>query len=252
MRRNRRERQKRPAAFLLAVGLLRPPLMALTRRRWSGGEHLVRDRGSIVVVNHTSYTDPFLVAHFLNDMGVLPQFLAKIEVFRIPVVGRLLHAAGQIPVYRESGQAVGAYRAAVAAIAEGRCVVVYPEATLTRDPDLWPMRGKTGAARIALQTRCPVIPVVQWGGHEILAPYGRKPDIFPLKEVVVRAGPPVDLDDLHDRPMSRAVLAEATDRIMSAMTAVLEEIRGERAPSERHDPKVHGQPVTGNFRKEQR
>lgn len=241
-----RPRQKRPPAFLFAVALLRPLLMLLTRRRWSGAEHLVIDGGSVVVANHTSYADPLVVAHYLNDNGIHPNFLGKVEVFQVPVIGALLKAAGQIPVYRDTGQAADAYRAAVAAVNEGRCVTIYPEATLTRDPDLWPMRGKTGAARIALQTRCPVIPVAQWGAEQIIGPYSSRLDLLPRKEVIVRAGPPVDLSDLHERGISRDVLAEATDRIMAAITALLEDLRGEQAPAERFDPRAAGLPGTGN------
>lgn len=242
----RRTRQKRPPAFLLAVGLLRPLLMALMRRRWSGTEHLVLDRGSVVVANHTSYADPLVVAHFLNDNGIHPNFLGKVEVFNLPVVGAILRGAGQIPVYRDTGQAADAYRAAVAAVSAGRCIVIYPEATLTRDPGLWPMRGKTGAARIALQTRCPVIPVAQWGAEAIIGPYERSVHLFPVKEVVVKAGPPVDLGDFYEQPISRVVLEEATGRIMAAITGLLEEIRGERAPTERFDPRAAGPHTTGN------
>ena len=241
-----RPRQKRPPAFLFAVALLRPLLMLLTRRRWSGAEHLVIDGGSVVVANHTSYADPLVVAHYLNDNGIHPNFLGKVEVFQVPVIGALLKAAGQIPVYRDTGQAADAYRAAVAAVNEGRCVTIDPEATLTRDPDLWPMRGKTGAARIALQTRCPVIPVAQWGAEQIIGPYSSRLDLLPRKEVIVRAGPPVDLSDLHERGISRDVLAEATDRIMAAITALLEDLRGEQAPAERFDPRAAGLPGTGN------
>lgn len=242
----RKTRQKRPPAFLFAVALLRPPLMALTRRRWSGAENLVRDRGCVVVPNHNSHVDPLVVAHFLNDNGVTPSFLGKIEVFDIPVVGRILRAARQIPVYRESGQAGDAYRAAVAAVRGGQAVVIYPEATLTRDPDLWPMRGKTGAARVALQTRCPVIPVAQWGSQQILYPYSKHAHLLPAKEVTVVAGPPVDLSDLYDRPVTKAVVDEATGRIMATLTSMLEEIRGEQAPAERFDPRRKGLPPTGN------
>ena len=105
-------------------------------------------------------------------------------------------AAGQIPVERLSRSAVGAFDAAVAAVRDGECVVVYPEGTLTRDPDLWPMTGKSGAARIALETGCPVIPVGQWGAQEMLPPYAKKPDLFPRKRIAMKAGDPVDLTDL--------------------------------------------------------
>lgn len=242
----RRARQSRAPAYRFAALILRPLLMSLTKRRWSGGEHLVADRGSVVVVNHNSYADPLIVAHFLHDHGLTPSYLGKSEVFDVPVVGAILRSARQIPVYRESGQAADAYRAAVAGVQAGRCVVVYPEATLTRDPDLWPMRGKTGAARIALQTRCPVIPIAQWGGQQIIAPYAKKTHVFPVKEVEVRAGPPVPLDDLYDQPVTHALLREATDRIMAAITGLLEDIRGEQAPVQRFDPRHHGIPMIGH------
>jgi 1-acyl-sn-glycerol-3-phosphate acyltransferase len=152
-------------------------------------------------------------------------------------------------VYRNTGRAADAFRAAVGAVESGKCVGVYPEGTLTRDPGLWPMVGKTGAARIALTTRCPVIPVAQWGPQEILAPYSKRPHLFPRKTMHVLAGPPVDLSDLHDHPLDAAVLREATARIMAAITALLVELRGEPAPAERFDSRKHGLPETGNFHK---
>jgi 1-acyl-sn-glycerol-3-phosphate acyltransferase len=137
----------------------------------------------------------------------------------------------------------------VVAVQGGKCVAVYPEGTLTRDPDLWPMVGKTGAARIALTTRCPVIPVAQWGPQQLLAPYGRRLKLLPRATMHVRAGRPVDLSDLYDVPMTGAVLRQATDRIIGALTAELAGIRGEEPPAERFDSRKHGLPTTGNFRK---
>jgi 1-acyl-sn-glycerol-3-phosphate acyltransferase len=134
----------------------------------------------------------------------------------------------------------------------GECIVVYPEGTITRDPDLWPMKGKTGAARIALETGCPVVPIGQWGAQQLLAPYGRKPDLFPRKTIHMVAGDPVDLSDLVDRPRSAAVLAEATDRIMAAITGIVEEIRGETAPAERFDPRRAGVAEIGNPHRDER
>ncbi|GAA4952343.1 hypothetical protein GCM10023238_18410 [Streptomyces heliomycini] len=86
-----------------------------------------------------------------------------------------MRGTGQIPVYRESTDALSAFRPAIDAVERGECVAFYPEGTLTRDPDGWPMTGKTGAARVALQTKCPVIPVAQWGANELLPPYARSP-----------------------------------------------------------------------------
>lgn len=230
----------RPFAYRFVVALLRPLLMVLTRRDWSGAEHLPPEGGFVVVTNHTSHIDPFVFGHFLVDHGYSPRYLGKIEVFRIPVVGWILRKADQIPVRRESGRAADAYRSAVDAVRAGKTVAIYPEGTLTRDPGLWPMRGKTGAARVALETRCPVVPIATWGAHEVLAPYGKAVRLFPRKTMHVRAGRPVPLDDLHGLEITHEVLAEATSRIMAALTGELELLRGEKAPLVRFDPRAHG------------
>ena len=152
---------------------------------------------------------------------------------------------GQIPVERLSKNAVGAYDAAVEAVREGGCVVVYPEGTLTRDPLLWPMTGKSGAARIALETGCPVIPIGQWGVQELLPQYAKKPDLFPRKTLTMKCGDPVDLSDLLDQPRTPEVVRVATARIMEAITEIVAELRGETPPTERFDPRKAGVRQTG-------
>ncbi len=233
-------------AFSLAVVVLRPLMMALTKRDWRGVENIPSEAGCLFVVNHLSEVDPLVVAHFTYDNGRLPRFLAKVEVFKWPVVGRLIAACGQIPVYRRSIDAAAAFSAAVDAVNRGECVIVYAEGTLTRDPDLWPMVGKTGAARIALATGCPVIPVAQWGSNHILAPYAKRPHVFPRKIVHVSAGPAVDLSQYVGQPLTPKVLRAAMDKIMADVVGLLEEIRGETAPAERYDPRVQGVAEIGN------
>jgi 1-acyl-sn-glycerol-3-phosphate acyltransferase len=219
--------------------------MVLTRRDWRGAEHLP-DGGAVVVVNHVSHVDPLAFAHFLYDNGRLPRFLAKDSVFGVPFVGTVLRGAKQIPVFRESGSASKSYSAAVQAVRAGVLVAIYPEATLTRDPDLWPMVGKTGAARVALETGAPVVPVAQWGPQDMLPPYAKRPHLLPRKTMHVWAGPPVDLADLADRPVDAALLQEVTERIMAAITDLLSQIRGEKPPAVRFDPRRSGLPRTGN------
>jgi 1-acyl-sn-glycerol-3-phosphate acyltransferase len=233
-------------SYRFAISVLRPLLMLLTKRVWRGAEHLPADGGFIVCSNHMSYVDAFTLAHYLVDHGHPPYFLAKESVFRIPVVGRIVRGAGQIPVRRETGDAALAFSAAVVAVGEGLCIAMYPEGTLTRDPDLWPMVAKTGAARLALTTGCPVIPVAQWGPHAILGPYAFWPKVFPRKTMHLLAGPPVDLSDLEGRALEPALLREATTRIMDAVTALLEPLRGATAPAVRFDSRQHGLPPTGN------
>jgi 1-acyl-sn-glycerol-3-phosphate acyltransferase len=173
-------------------------------------------------------------------------------LFKNKALGFFLRGAGQIPVERLSRNAKGAYDAAVAAVRAGECVVVYPEGTLTRDPDLWPMTGKSGAARIALETGCPVIPVGQWGAHELLPPYTKSPKLFPRKHIRMLAGPPVPLEDLVALPRTQQVINTATERIIAAVTELVEEVRGGEAPAVRYDPRKAGVKLTGDPRKKEK
>ena len=220
--------------------------MIATRRDWRGTEYIPATGGCVVATNHLSHVDPFTFAHFVNDAGRAPRFLAKSEVFDLPVAGSIIRSAGQIPVYRETKDAAHAFRAAVEAVESGECVVIYPEGTLTRDPALWPMTGKTGAARIGLTTGCPVIPVAQWGPQRVLAPYRRFPKLVPRSVMHVWAGPPVDFSDLVERPRTTEVLRTATNRIMADIVGLMEQMRGETAPPVRFDPRTAHVPMTGN------
>lgn len=230
-------RQRLGFWYRLLAHLLRPILMRTTRREWAGAEHLPGvGVGVVVAPNHISYADPLTLAHFLWDNGRAPRYLAKESLFRIPILGRIIAACGQIPVYRASRDAARAYRDAVAAVRAGECVGIYPEGTITKDPALWPMKGKTGAARVALETRCPVIPIAQWGPQEILPPYSNRLRLLPPKTMRVLAGPPVDLRDLQGKPVTPEILRTASDRIVDAITSALAEVRGELPPATRFDP----------------
>ncbi|MBB4890347.1 1-acyl-sn-glycerol-3-phosphate acyltransferase [Streptomyces netropsis] len=202
-------------------------------------EHIPADGGFITAVNHNSYLDPLSYAHYQYNTGRVPRFLAKAALFKTTFVGTLLHGTGQIPVYRETTDAATAFRAAVDAINKGECVAFYPEGTLTRDPDMWPMEGKTGAARVALLTKAPVIPVAQWGANEAMPPYAKekKLRLFPRKTLKVAAGPPVDLSAYYGKEPTAEVLREATEKIMAAITELLAELRGEPAPAEPYNHK---------------
>ena len=242
----RKLQQKRGWALNVGVVILKPTLLTATSRTWIDGDKIPVSAGCIVALNHVSHIDPLLSAHFVYDHGRLPRYLAKSGLFKNKALATFLTSAGQIPVERLSRTAVGAYDAAVAAVRDGECVIVYPEGTLTRDPDLWPMKGKSGAARIALETGCPVIPVGHWGVQEVLPPYATRPHLFPRKHITMKAGDPVELGDLLGRPRSPGVINEATDRIMAAITAIVAELRGEPAPPERFDPSKMGVQQIGN------
>lgn len=225
--------QRSNRAYRNVARILRPLLFAVTRRDWRGAEHLPREGGFIAAGNHMTNVDPLTFAHFLYDNGFAPKILAKHSLFSVPVLGPVLRATGQIPVFRNTVDAGRSLEAGIKALEAGECVAVFPEGTLTREPDLWPMAGKTGVARLALTTRVPVIPIAQWGPQDLLGRYDKRFRPIPRKKVTIVAGPPVDLSDLYGRPQDTVVLREATERVMAAITGLLEDIRGEKAPAER-------------------
>jgi len=221
-----------PGWRLFSRIILHPGLRALMRFRWSGKENIPSSGGIILAPNHMSYADWGSIALFSDGYAKrYPVFMIKSAIFEVKVIGPLMYKFGQLPVYRGRGDAGLVLKQAEQALRAGACVIVYPEGTATRDPDLWPMTGKTGAARLALTTGAPVIPIAQWGAQEIL-PYGsKKPKLFPRKTVRMAAGPPVDLSAYQGQRLGASTLQAATADIMADITALLGKVRQETPPA---------------------
>jgi 1-acyl-sn-glycerol-3-phosphate acyltransferase len=232
--------------YRFAIVVLKPVLLLTTRRRWSGFENVPRQGGAIVAVNHISHADPLVFADALIfSTGRVPRILAKSTLFngKGPLgwfVGKVLKGTHQIPVQRHTVDASLALQAAVEALDRGELVALYPEGTVTRDPEKWPMAAKTGVARLALLSGAPVVPVAQWGAQEILDSY-RTPGLhlLPRHTMTVVAGPPVDLSPWQGKEMTSEVLREATSAVMRAITEMLEQIRGDKAPAQAFE--FHGE-----------
>lgn len=248
--RRRASREKsRPSVFWLLGAVVEPAVSLLAKIEITGQEHLPEEGPYILAPNHLSEFDPCVVAVAVWRLGRAPRFLTKESLFRVPVLGAALRATGMVPVARASSgvSARETIRSAEELVAHGRGVVVYPEGSLTRDPDLWPMRGKTGAVRLALAGNLPIIPVAHWGVQEIMPRYG-KPRLWPLRRPVrVVFGPPVDLSAYREGSTQPAVLMQATSVVMDRITDLLSQLRGIPAPAERWDPAVHGQKETGRL-----
>jgi 1-acyl-sn-glycerol-3-phosphate acyltransferase len=239
-------------AFKFGTKVLIPIFRLTMKRDWRGAENLPKTGRAIVASNHLSYLDVLVLTDFLFTNGRAPRYLGKAGVFRTPIIGKIILAAGQIPVERESSDARKAVDHAKILLEKGHLLGVYPEGTLTRDEDLWPMVAKTGCARLALATDTPVIPIAQWGSQKILPRYRNRINLFPRKTIEMRAGAPVDLSrwkGMHEDPQA---LKEATAEIMRAITSMLEDIRGEKRTSVIFDPHNSDLPKTGNFVKSQK
>jgi len=215
--------------------ILPPVINGLMGHEWRGQENIRNvpaDSGLILAINHISYADVLAVCLFTYKSGRYPVFLAKSSLFEMRGLRAVMRGTGQLPVYRGQADAGLVLRDAERGVRDGACVIFYPEATATRDPDQWPMVAKTGVARLALATGAPVIPVAHWGAQRIL-PYGSfRPHLLPRTTVQVVAGPPVDLSPFEGQPLSSTVLREATELIMKDITALLAGIRGETPPAE--------------------
>ncbi|MFG1945102.1 lysophospholipid acyltransferase family protein [Nonomuraea sp. NPDC048826] len=216
--------------------IVKPLSWLLVKRDWRRGDRVPRTEGIIIAANHLSWTDPVLLAHFLYNNGRWPIVLAKSTLFKVPFLGHAVRSLRAIPVYRGSSEAAKSLHESEERLKAGGAILFYPEGTCTRDPQLWPMVGKTGAARLALHSGAKVIPVAHWGAQELL-PYGeKKPRLFPRKTFRVMVGEPVDLSKYAGRPLHASVLREATADIMAAITAQLAELRGEKPPQTPYDP----------------
>ncbi len=242
---SKRERSYSPGWRRFSVLVLQPSLHALIKQKMQGREHIPPDGGVILAPNHLSYADWGTVALFSYEAGRYPTFLIKSPIFNVKGVGPILRKLGQLPVYRNRGDAALVLRDAERAIHDGECVVVYPEGTASRDPDLWPMKARTGVARLALATGAPVIPIAHWGAQHVL-PYGTtRPHLFPRRTVRMIAGPPVDLSAFRDQPLNATTLRAATDVVMADVTALLAGLRGEAPPAVPYDPTAAGKASIG-------
>ncbi len=222
-------RSRRNPVFEKANGWIRfcevvffPLTRVLGKRRMLGLEHLQVPGPVLVVSNHISHLDPVYTAVYLRKGGRWPHIMAKASLWKIPFVGTVLARTQQVPVVRGVGRGQESLDEAGRLLDEGKMVAIYPDGTISRDPDHWPMKPKLGAAILALgHPSAVVVPVAIWGTQEVLAPYGKKFRPFPRKPVVQIAGPPVPLDDLRGDPHDVRAQLEAATRMMTAIRDLL-------------------------------
>lgn len=243
--------KRRPSIFWILAGLIIPWWSCMVRYRFTPDSKLPKTAPFIFAPNHYSEIDPLVMGVAVWHLGRVPRFMAKASLFKIPIVAWFLRASGQIPVDRTGSVRAGGggdpMNAANQLMERQAGVIVYPEGTLTRDPELWPMRGKSGAVRLALETGMPLIPAAHWGTQHLMPRYGKRIHPFPRKTIDVAVGKPLDLSRFRGREIDQRVIGEATELLMSEITRLLAGLRGETPPEERWDPAKHRQSETGRF-----
>lgn len=226
-------------AWLVFCQIVMYPLaFLLGRQQVAGAEHARRRGGYLLVANHISHLDPLFDSVAVRKIGRIPRFMAKASLWKVPVLGQALANSEQIPVDRAgAGAGQASLDAATAALEKGKVVLIYPDGTVTRDPDMWPMKPRMGVGMLALAGDFPVIPVAHWGSNQVYRSYGegRRFRPLPRKNVHTMFGEPVDLDDLRAGPHDARAVRAASMRIMTAVRDMLGEIRGVEPPSEFYD-----------------
>ena len=243
--------KRRPSVFWVLASLILPAWSLMVRYKFTPDSRLPQTGSFIMSPNHYSEVDPIVMGGAIWHLGRLPHFMAKSSLFKVPVLKWLLTSSGQIPVERDGGMRAASQGNPIGAaeqlLQREAGVIVYPEGTLTRDPDLWPMRGKSGAVRLALETGIPLIPAAHWGAHELMPRYGKTIRPFPRKTVHVAVGEPLDLSQFKGRPLDQKTINAATRVLMQEITRLLAGLRGEEPPAELWDPAKHQQSETGRF-----
>jgi 1-acyl-sn-glycerol-3-phosphate acyltransferase len=241
------DRREKTATWRFFGSLVIPFVRLVGDYRWHHAERIPRSGPFIMAANHITDFDPLVTAYTLWHFGRVPHYLAKASLFHVPVIGWAFRSTGQVAVERAARGQQSTIAQGQRIITEGLALVIYPEGTLTRDPDLWPMRGKSGAVRIALETGVPLIPAAHWGAQKILPRWSKRFSLFPRKRVDIIIGEPLDMSRWRGKPLDAKNLTEATLHVMQAITSLVEELRGETAPVERWDPAAHGQSEFGRI-----
>ena len=239
--------KSRPSVFWPLAAIIVPAVGLLARIEIIGAEKLPRRGAFVLAPNHNSEIDPLIVAVAVWRIGRAPRFLAKESLFRVPVLGWALRATGMVPVARATSATAAkqSLRSSQELVTSGRGVIVYPEGSLTRDPDMWPMRGKTGAVRLARGADIPLIPVAHWGVQDIMPRYGKLRLWPPRRHVRVLIGDPLEPAD--NSGLGPAALTGQTDTLMAAISDLLGQLRGLTPPEQRWNPNSHGQAETGRL-----
>jgi 1-acyl-sn-glycerol-3-phosphate acyltransferase len=207
----------------LVKGVVIPPMKLWFTWRFEGLEHIPHEGPALVACNHISYLDPLAQGWFLVKAGRNPRYLAKSELFGNPFLRPVLNGTKQISVKRGSGDR-GPVESATQALRAGELVLVYPEGTVTTNPDFSPMRGRSGIARLTLATRVPVIPLAVWGSAPVWQKNGPRSLKFG-RPIFVKAGPPLDFSDYEDRAEDPQVIRTVTDEVMAQLSLLVDDLR---------------------------
>ena len=216
------------STYLLAKAILKPFLHGWFRWNIEGAENIPRTGPALLAFNHISYLDPLATAYVVDKAGRVPRFLAKSELFQDRRIAWILKGAKQIEVKRGTSIAPMALDNAFASLRTGEMVVVFPEGTITDDPDLKPIPAKTGAARLALGSGAPLIPCALWGTQNIWPKGYAKSWRPPRQDILVRVGEPMTVSGDPASPDDWRLVSERLTEAIEVLVASLRPVVPDR------------------------
>ncbi len=194
-------------SYDIAKAILTHVAFPMFRVRVTGAQHVPLHGPLIIAANHQSYFDPLMLG------AASPRtiaYMAKAELFRIPVLGPMITSFGAYPVDR-AGSAKAAIKQSLDVIARGGCIGIFPEGTRNKTGEV---QARTGVALLSALSKAPVVPAALVGTDRA----------HRLAQIKVAFGPAMALP--ADRKASREDLENFTDEIMRAIRALAESVRG--------------------------
>lgn len=238
--------------FKFVVSVIRLFIKFKSKEIVSGLENIPKTGACIVIATHMHPYDAVIATEFCTRAGRAPRIMAKASLWKLPVVKQAFESGKLIPVERGTNNASTALKEAKKRIEDNDLVFIFPEGTTTKDPQSWPMSCKTGAARLALMTGVPVIPILQDGAQFLNKDADTsvlwykehvKKGLFGKKIVMhIKAYPPLDLsqyvnpDDYKDNnyideeKLDAQKIIDVNQVIEDKLTQMAEENRGVKAP----------------------
>lgn len=169
-----------------------------------GAENIPSEGGIILAVNHRSNLDPVMAGYSCPRPLT---FMAKSELFKNPVFGKLITSLGAFPVHRGSGD-IGAVRSAFSILNSGKAMLIFPEGHRVKDGEK--PEAQPGVSMIAQRSQVPVIPVFIEGKYRWMS------------KIVIHYGKAVDLSEYYGRRISSREYHEIADKILNEMYALKE------------------------------
>lgn len=239
---NRNEYSQMSLFFRFVVNVIRLFIKFRVKRVVENIDKIPSEGPCIVIANHFNEFDAVLATEFVTQAHRAPRIFAKSSLWKIPIVKQAFNSGNLIPVNRGTKEAAKSLEVANEGLKNGDLIFIFPEGTISKDPQSWPMTCKTGAARLAIMSNAKVIPILQDGAQFLSKTCDKNVSWYQKHKkgnkvlIHLKAFDPIDFTDLFTKSsdnldeISDDLVKKVNQRIESTLTKIVEENRGVKAP----------------------